>query len=77
MSNIVALRAPVNPDLVKAIESLLEKARSGDLTGVVVLCNHPGENASHMWSGAISVATALLVFEHWKIQALATVGPHA
>jgi hypothetical protein len=74
VTNIVPLRAPVNQDLVKAVEGLLERAKSGELTGVVVLCNHPGENASHMWSGAMSVATALLVFEHWKRKAMDAVG---
>lgn len=61
-------RAP-NEKVIKTLSTVLEQAMSGELQGVVVLCNLGDACAS--WSaGDTSFTDLLAAFEDWKFQQL-------
>lgn len=57
-------RAP-DAELVKALESLLEEAKSGSLRGVFVLKNY-ADCFGRLSSGQWAYRDAIYVFELWK-----------
>lgn len=65
-----SIKPAVDKDCVAALEEWLEMAKRGEIVGVVMLGNMPGDSTVHRWSGEFQLSRAILVFEQFKLHHL-------
>lgn len=61
------LKKPIDPGLVSLLTDALEKAKSGEITGVVMLVTHPGGDLNQASAGDMEFGEVLAAFEDWRI----------
>lgn len=69
-ASLVEVKTAPSPAVIDALEKLLERARSGELRGLVALLNL-GTNCDNLCAGATGLTDVLVAFEDWKFQQLA------
>lgn len=57
-----------NPDsaVIRSLETALERAKTGELIGILLLENHQGDTYGICLAGEMSMGVTLLTFEDWK-----------
>jgi hypothetical protein len=62
---LVALDAQVDPDVVAALEALIQEARRGRIRGVAVVASGAGDLLT-AWAGDVDFPATVAAFEVWK-----------
>lgn len=65
------LKAPPNPNAILCLEQVLEKAKSGEVQGVLVLMEYDGALYHDDSGGRLNYGSLLAAFERWKFKWLA------
>jgi hypothetical protein len=67
--NLTCIQHAPNPRIIQCLEVILERAKAGDLRGVVMLLNY-GTGINSAAVGETTFTDVIAAFEDWKFQEL-------
>jgi hypothetical protein len=70
VTHLAEAKRKADPEVIEALESLLERARSGDLLGFVAFCFFAEGCTGTAFAGDRDFSAILVAFEDWKFRAV-------